>query len=215
MTKLKYKHNRLIYGVGINDVDETTLLGYTSDGKQIRCPYYTRWRTLLQRCYSEKFWNRQDKKGYYPNAKYRYCTLAEEWHTFSNFKSWMEKQDWKGNQLDKDILVPGNMTYGPDTCLFVPPHINTMLVDQKESPLGKGVWRERKSPKDKPRYRYQLRHIATGKRLSVGPFATPAEASAAYCKAKYELLVAEANKLKDIRVRDALINYAKIKYTEN
>lgn len=30
--------------------------------------------------------------------------MADEWNTFSNFKNWMEKQNWEDKQLDKDII---------------------------------------------------------------------------------------------------------------
>lgn len=43
-------------------------------------------------------------------------------------------------ELDKDILVKGNKIYSPDTCVFVPQRINTLIVGANrirgEFPIG-------------------------------------------------------------------------------
>lgn len=39
----------------------------------------------------------------------------------------MLTKDWQGNQLDKDILNPGNKEYSPDNCIFVTQDINLLL----------------------------------------------------------------------------------------
>jgi len=41
----------------------------------------------------------------------------------------MERQDWEGKHLDKDILIPGNKIYSPDRCIFVSSLIN-LLIDK-------------------------------------------------------------------------------------
>ena len=52
----------------------------------------------------------------------------------------MESQDWKGKQLDKDIISPGNKIYSPDTCVFVEPKINKLIQGKKRKvsdfPIG-------------------------------------------------------------------------------
>lgn len=51
-------------------------------------------------------------------------------------KTLMEKY-W---HLDKDILVAGNKIYSPETCLFVPNRINSLLIrGVKTGPLPLGV----------------------------------------------------------------------------
>jgi hypothetical protein len=112
---------KLVYGVGINN------LPYPIKN----CPYYERWRSILCRCYSTKFHNK--------NKSYERCEICEEWKYSLNFKKWMEEQDWEGKVLDKDILFPGNKIYGPDKCIFVPIEINSLFVKpikDKKYPLG-------------------------------------------------------------------------------
>jgi hypothetical protein len=200
------KMRRLICGVGVNDAPYSTLLGYDKDGRQIRCPYYMKWKSLLSRCYNPNEWKQTNKYGYLKNAQYEYCTVAEEWHTFTNFKSWMESQDWEGKHLDKDILFPGNTVYGPDTCVFVPPYINTMLVDQKRGKYPPGV------NYDKRAKSYFIRVRNNGKKTSRGYWKTVDEAAYEFRKFRQEEIIAEANKLTDNKLRNALINYAKTKY---
>ena len=200
------KQRRLICGVGINDAPYSTFLGYTQEGKQIICPFYTRWRFLLSRCYSETKWKQTNKRGYLKNAQYEFCEVVDEWHRFTNFKSWMEKQDWEGKHLDKDILVPGNTIYGPDTCMFIPPHINLILVEQKPGKYGNGIRYDKRTNV----FRVQIR--IGGKRITTGSFATAEGAKELYTKLRREEIIKEANKLSDIKLKNALINYAKIKY---
>ena len=122
----------MIYGVGINDADYLVKPRIKGTNQRNSCPFYLRWREMLRRCYSNK--------EHLRNPTYKDCEVVDEWKYFSNFKIWMEKQDWKEKQLDKDILYPGNKVYGPDTCVFVSSQINLLLVkcDAKrgEYPLG-------------------------------------------------------------------------------
>ena len=108
-----------VYGVGINDagypVVEKSRKGRGSSNKW-KCPFWVKWSSMLERCYSGK------------HHPYHSTYVCDEWLTFSNFKSWMEKQDWGGKELDKDLLGNGKL-YSPDTCCFLPKEINTFLID--------------------------------------------------------------------------------------
>lgn len=127
---------KLIQGVGVNDTDykitrnETYFDEYgNKKSKQIwKCPFYSVWYSIFNRAYSGKF------------RCYLGCSVHEDWIYFSKFKSWMEDQDWQGKFLDKDLLVPGNKTYGPNTCVFVSRAVNNFLTDRKslrgDYPLG-------------------------------------------------------------------------------
>lgn len=122
--------NKLVYGVGVNDADYFTQ--QKINGKKYTCPFYRKWRGMLERCYCPKY-----------QAKYQTyvgCSVADEWLTFSNFKRWMETQDWQGKQLDKDLLISGNKIYSPYTCVFVDRVTNSFTTDclasRGEWPLG-------------------------------------------------------------------------------
>lgn len=110
---------RLISGVGICDADYT--VKHRVDGKYVTCRFYARWVDMINRCYSEKV--------HATKPSYKECTVCESWRTFSNFKRWMEQQDFEGKQLDKDIIVPGNKIYSPSTCAFVSKELNSVLVN--------------------------------------------------------------------------------------
>ena len=73
---------------------------------------------MIKRCY--------DKNTQIKRPSYIGCSVCEDWLTFSNFKAWMETQDWKGKYLDKDILKSDNRIYGPDRCVFVSNRINNL-----------------------------------------------------------------------------------------
>jgi hypothetical protein len=144
------KTKRKVCGVGINDsptpINKRNTLPHPK-GKQIQktvwaCPFYIVWADMLKRCYSPKYLAK------YPS--YKGCTVCEEWLHFSKFKSWMEQQDWESKELDKDIMVEGNKTYSPNTCLFVSKEVNYIFLAKacmvKQNLLGV---RETKSGKYK------------------------------------------------------------------
>lgn len=111
--------DKLVFGVGINDADYK--VNPVIDGKRVMCPYYSRWLHMLRRCYSS-YWIKK-----YPT--YNGCSVCEEWLTFSNFKKWMETQDWEGKELDKDILSAKNRNkiYSPEACIFITGRLNRFL----------------------------------------------------------------------------------------
>lgn len=110
------KKKRPYYGVGILDAD------YPVAGKSGKCPYYYRWMNLLSRCYSPAYLK--------THPSYVGCHICDEWLRFSNFKNWMQKQDWEGKQLDKDILGDGKL-YSPDTCVFVSSALNKFMLSRE------------------------------------------------------------------------------------
>ena len=122
-------------------------------------------------------------------SSYVGCTVDPRWHYLSNFKQWYDEQgDVTGKQLDKDIISPGNKVYGPDTCFFVSPQLNTFFVKQDrhrgKNPIGV---RHDIRPLKKP-FRCMIRD-GTGKKKYVGYYSTPEEAYQAFIQAKKELLL--------------------------
>jgi hypothetical protein len=121
---------KLIYGIGINDADYTLKIreelpkvnGKRKQKLIWQCPFYLRWIHMLRRCYCQKYLKE--------HPTYQGCSVCEEWLTFSNFKKWMEQQDWEGKQLDKDILGDGKL-YSPETCCFIDQATNKFLTDNK------------------------------------------------------------------------------------
>ena len=120
------KTRKLVCGVGNNDSDyvvtkfETIVVNGKLKQKLIWvCPYYRVWKGMLERCYSIKYQESQ--------PTYIGCSVTDEWLTFSAFKNWMEKQNFEGMQLDKDLLIEGNKVYSPETCVFVSGMVNNFI----------------------------------------------------------------------------------------
>jgi len=120
-----------IYGVGINDVDSPTRW-LNADGILEKCKFYQKWKGMLERCCSVEF---KEKMPSYKNV-----SVCDEWKLFSNFKNWMVTQDYENKELDKDLLIEGNLVYSPETCCFIDHHLNTLLLENNhignELPLG-------------------------------------------------------------------------------
>ena len=184
---------KLVCGKGINDADYSI---YTYiNGKRIECPYYSKWSNMLKRCYSPEY---QES-----NPTYKGCTVAEEWHSFMNFRVWMESQAWKGLHLDKDMLIPGNKIYSPAACMFISRAINNLLNDSEAAreihPQGV-VFR-----KDKKKFQAAIRK--NGKAVFLGYHSTPEQAESAYIKAKVSHIRSVAEEQID-RLAEALRRHA-------
>lgn len=184
----------MLYGVGINDAGYLITKEMLINGKKEtvwRCPYYFRWTGMLGRCYSSKLKKR--------HPTYKDVTVCKEWLIFSNFRKWMEKQDWEGKCLDKDLLVYGNKVYSPDTCIFISHEVNSLLLKSDGTrgvlPLGvrytkksKGMLNERTKP-----YSAQVTNRRENKKyVHLGYFSTPEEAHKAWQLGKCELIISVA-----------------------
>ena len=175
---------KLVLGVGVNDAEYRGLK---------RCLFLRTWRNLLYRCY--------DKRRHVKRPTYRGCTVCDEWLTFSNFKAWMERQDWQGKHLDKDILVPGNRIYSPEMCVFVEARVNTFLLDCGRS---KGKWPTGVRQHVCGRFQARCQNPFSGRSECLGSFGTPEEAHAAWRQRKHELACRYAATQTDPRVAQAL-----------
>ena len=196
------KTKKLVYGVGINDADYVVEKRETIkvNGKQKQrlvwiCPYYLVWRDMLKRCYSTKY---QDR-----NPSYKGCSVSEEWLRFSNFRRWMERQDFEGMQLDKDLLSEVNKVYSAGTCVFVTSMVNSFTIDRGASrgEWSIGVYWNKRAGK----FRASCSNPFTKKQEHLGLFTSELEAYQAWLKRKLELAHLLAAEQTDERVARALI----------
>jgi len=196
--KIKASNNSLvqrrpIYGIGINDA---WFKVYPKiNGKQVVYTPYQTWMGMLKRCYSSIYQNKC--------PTYRGCIVCDEWLTFSVFEAWMVKQDWKGNQLDKDIIKQGNKLYAPEYCRFISQSLNKLLTasDAIRGAYPMGVSLGKQSGK------YKAFISINGKGKNLGRFNTPEEAKSAYDKAKYAEIRRHALMQTDPEIKAGLMNW--------
>ena len=114
----------------------------------------------------------------------------------------MEKQDWHGKCLDKDIIAPRSKLYSPDTCAFVLPATNLFVTARDASrgdyPTGVSLY------KRIDKYIARCSNIFTGKLEYLGLFSTPEDAHEVWRKRKHELAQLVAATESDPRVVEAL-----------
>lgn len=177
------------FGIGI----------YVSEGEDRKVRQT--WQGMLQRCYSKEFHEN--------NPTYKDCTVCAEWQNFQVFAEWFYKESnyEEGMALDKDIIIQGNKTYSPSTCLFVTQEINSLLVDSTASrgEYALGVNFDRSAGKFKAQYSKE------GVKKSLGYFETEEEAYNVYCTHKYKLIKDVALKQKE-PLKTALLNWVIPKY---
>lgn len=198
----KYTKTMLVWGWGINDADypvHTYESWYDEVGEYKRkrtwqCPYYIKWRNMIERCYSQK--------SLAIRLSYEGCYVCDEWKYFSSFKAWMEQQDWEGKDLDKDLIVKGNKLYSPETCFFIPSVVNTFMTERSrnrgEYPIGVTL------RKINGRFKAACNDYKTNLPVYLGDFTTPEEAFRAWLLKKTELAIELAKSL-DVTTANLLI----------
>ena len=169
------------------------------DGKHTK--EYLVWRSMLTRCYDEKF------KVKYPTYKHCFCSVS--FNSYDWFYDWCNKQvsfGVDGFELDKDLLVKGNKVYSEDMCVFLPKEINNALL-KRDDDRGKcliGV--DFLNTQNKFRSRLNVNGISK----HLGYFKTEIEAFNSYKIGKENYLKELAEKWKDkidLRAYEALMNY--------
>lgn len=201
------KNKRPIHGVGINDANYSVekRIKYKDESGRVRnkllwrCPFYACWRGMLARVYSPT------QQKHLSSRRYLGCSVCEEWHLFSNFRAWMETQDWEGKELDKDLLVQGNKVYGPDKCIFLTREINA-FINTSLTLTGKckpGVYWNKAEQK----YKAQIsdKSLPSGCR-PLGTFTNEDDAYMAYRVAKFKMACELAAMQTDERIAKSLIN---------
>lgn len=184
---------KLVYGVGINDRSCPAAV----NGKSVK--EYSLWTSMLERCYSVKFHTTQ--------PAYLGCKVSDNFKHYTYFFEWCQTQIGFGNvdfQLDKDLLHKGNKIYSEDNCIFIPKHINGLIIKRHSDRglLPIGVTKHGKN------YKAQCSYNGKGKAL--GTFTTPELAFQAYKTFKESHIKELAEKYKDTidsRAYQALMNY--------
>lgn len=178
------------------------------DGIDCTSKAYKRWLDMMQRCYNDRFHERQ--------PQYSGCEVCEEWWDFCNFEKWYNEHYYEiedeSMDLDKDILFKGNKVYGSTTCCIVPHGINTLFLTGKKKrgdyPLGIHYDQE------KGKYRASMSYH--GIPIKIGTFKTIEEAFARYKEYKEDFIkdIAEQYKGKiPDKVYQAMSNW-KIEITD-
>ncbi len=137
------------------------------------------------------------------------CEVHPVFIKYQDFATWCQNQigfHVAGFQLDKDLLVDGNKVYGPDTCVFIPSGLNSMIIRNERSrgllPIGVSY--------EKCRKRYKVKISIGGKNVDIGSFKDVDLAKDAYIKRKLIEVSKAADMWKDSidpRAYAALINW--------
>jgi hypothetical protein len=152
----RLRTSNLLHGVGFMDLPITA---------EVKGAYET-WRHMIRRSYANEYKNRKHT--------YDECIVNEEWFTFSEFLKFYQEHYRPGFHLDKDILVAGNKIYSKDTCCFVPPAINGLIVNIGSSGVSF----------DKNKKKYRAGISIKGKQKNLGNYNTIEEAEGVYKIAK-------------------------------
>ena len=158
----------ILDGNAYSDADyPTTVYKYNEKGVKYlfwACPYYRLWLGMVSRCYN--------KKNLIKRPHYKGTTVCDDWLVFSNFKLWMEQQDYEGMHLDKDLLQIGveHKVYSPDTCLFIENSVNSFFTRYGNKSFITGAnW-------DKTYSKYKAKGFYNGKDYHLGRYETQEEA---------------------------------------
>lgn len=91
-------------------------------------------RAMINRCYNL---NSKSYKDYGLKGVY----VCDEWLANPvSFINWALENGWNDTlEIDKDIKVPGNMVYSPDTCLLVSKAVNNKHSHSRDTSKGKHI----------------------------------------------------------------------------
>lgn len=161
---------------------------------------YVHWSSMLTRSYYEGYHER------FPT--YIGCSVDEQWHNFQEFAEWCQWQPGHnmGYVLDKDVLIQGNKIYSPETCVFVPPELNSIIVTQVKPGKGTPAGISFQNGCGK----YIVSCAIEGKNKNLGRYKCATEAFGVYKKFKENLVKERVEKYKDVldeRAYQAFMNY--------
>lgn len=184
-----------VLGVGINDWPLATGYQCPKTGTAKHSLVYQAWQSMIKRAYDPKY------RARFPT--YEGVTVSEDWLKFSNFALWyVDHVTDECNQVEKDLITPGNKVYSPENCLLVPQWLNSLTIDcsaaRGEFPVG--VSFNKRCGKFKA---YIRKH---GKTHHLGYFSNPEESAAAYKAAKLEHVESLRSEIDPIGSRQGIEN---------
>ena len=182
--KIKYPFHPSLFGKGY--------IGVGKYSWKMHRDLYNAWWRMVQRCY--------DSKCHERSPTYKDAIVCNEWLNFQNFAEWYERNFAEGFELDKDLLVPGNKTYGPEVCLLIPRKLNSFLANSCSTNTSgyTGVSWHKASNK------WAAAIHANGKNKALGYFTDKEEASNAYKEARQEQAAVMRELYKNILPENAL-----------
>jgi len=90
-----YRHKQKVYGIGIAD--------YSPDSEP---EVIEKWNRMLCRSVMVEMGYTSTRSSSTIDS-YTGVTIEESWLRFSTFEKWILSKNWKGNDLDKDIIGDG------------------------------------------------------------------------------------------------------------
>jgi hypothetical protein len=173
----------LVYGLGVNDVDYYTQVEVS--GIKMVCPAYLKWKSIMG-CLSK-------------DNKYSVC---DDWVYLTRFKSWLDKQDHKGKQINTVLSGITPFLFSPENCVFID-RVTSNLLNKREGDRGQlpiGVTASGKS--------FKATISMGGKRLYIGLFSSADIASKAYNDKKHVIIVDYANNQDCEKIKNGLLRWA-------
>ena len=165
-----------------------------------------RWNGVINRCRPGGHVQRQRKT-------YEGCSNG--FSDFQQFAEWCQSQpgykDLEENgrlfHLDKDLLVPGNKVYSPDTCCFVPARVNCLLLFPSKT--SSGLPRGASYHKRNQSFSASINEPGRGS-INLGYFSCPMGAHRMWQSKKIEMISIAAKALdpKFHKVAEALLRVA-------
>lgn len=149
-------YNRIEYGYNGYLGQGPYVTGYRKDGKKYMTPEFNVWLAMHRRAenYDEN------------HPTYSDVIVCDEWCNFQKFAKWYNDNVYECKEklcLDKDIIVPKNKIYSPETCRLVPDSVNQLFKQQqlKDNGLPAGVYYD-KECLSKPYRTCKLKVIVDG-----------------------------------------------------
>lgn len=106
-------------------------------------PEYQVWIGMMTRVY--------EPRSHVSHPTYSKASVCNGWLNFQNFATWCQTQqgfntaepNGRAHHLDKDVLIPNNLEYGPEACCFITHQVNIALKGRqldKTTDLPCGVY---------------------------------------------------------------------------